>query len=124
MPIPFIIGGIVAAKAVVGGVLATTAAKVAIGVVAGAVISRVFTGKITAKSLEEDISRLASENKKLRGIKQLEARITKILEKGDYPKVNVGLYEDDECVEEVEAEAKNGIDRNEIYVGRSWMVYS
>ena len=123
MPIPFIIGGIVAAKAVVGGVLAATATKVVAGVVLGAIISRVFTVKVTVKSLKEDISKLASENEKLRK-KNLEARITNILETGDYPKVKVGLYEDENCLEEVEAEAKNGIERHEIYVGRSWMVYS
>lgn len=120
MPLPFIVGGIIAAKAV----LATTVAKVAIGVAAGAIISRAFTVKVTVSTLKEDIGRVVSKDEKLRRKKQLEARITNILETGDFPIIKVGLYEDGNHLEEVEAEAKKGIDRNEIYVGRSWMVYS
>ena len=141
MPIPFIIGiGAAIASAASGvaataGAAATTAAavgaaaagtvagKVAIGVAAGAIISCVFAVKVTARSLETEVERIKQEDASLRK-KQLEARITNIFETGDFPIIKVGLYEDGNHLEEVEVEAKKGIDRNEIYVGRSWMVYS
>ncbi|GEM_PF-2879721 len=124
MPIPFIIGGIVAVKAVVGGVLATTAAKVAIGVVAAAIIHRTFSAKATISSLKEDVSRLTRENEKLKNLMKLQARITSIHKSGSFTKVDVGLYDDEEFVEECKYDMKGGIDSSEIYVGRSWMVYS
>ena len=116
MPIPFLIG---IGAAVVGSV----AGKVAIGVVAGAIIHSAFSARVTKSVLDEGMKRIMREEEALRRKKAFELRIKNIYERKDYTELNIGLYEEEKCLKEVSMEAKKGIDRSDIYVGRSWMVY-